>query len=397
MRRLLSAVLLLLALGAGIYLLSQGSTTPASAAATPRVPKAPKGFFGIVPQTPLTETDARYMKAGGIEAIRSPLIWPAIQPTKEGPYNWAAFDPVVEEAARQGLSVLPFVIATPKWVARKETTLPINNARQRKAYVAFLRAAVERYGPGGEFWVEHSPRRIREEMAKQAQGPVYELPGAQLKPIRKPMPIKTWQVWNEANFFYFAYPVSPHGYARLLKLSSGVIKRAEPRAKVMLSGLFGKPTAGARRGMPAAKFLEGLYRVPRIKSYFDGIALHPYAIDSEQLEGLVEEMHEVTVENHDRVPLYITEMGWGSQNDFHINAFEHGVRGQVEELKSAYSYLLRNRRMLNLKQVYWFSWKDLPESCTFCDSVGFFKSGDGFRAKPAWHAFVSITHGRTHP
>jgi len=282
-------------------------------------------------------------------------------------------------------------------VARKETTLPINNARQRKAYVAFLRAAVERYGPGGEFWVEHSPRRIREEMAKQAQGPVYELPGAQLKPIRKPMPIKTWQVWNEANFFYFAYPVSPHGYARLLKLSSGVIKRAEPRAKVMLSGLFGKPTAGARRGMPAAKFLEGLYRVPRIKSYFDGIALHPYAIDSEQLEGLVEEMHEVTVENHDRVPLYITEMGWGSQNDFHINAFEHGVRGQVEELKSAYSYLLRNRRMLNLKQVYWFSWKDLPESCTFCDSVGFFKSGDGFRAKPAWHAFVSITHGRTHP
>jgi len=397
LRRLLSAVLLLLALGAGIYLLSQGSTTPASAAATPRVPKAPKGFFGIVPQTPLTETDARYMKAGGIEAIRSPLIWPAIQPTKEGPYNWAAFDPVVEEAARQGLSVLPFVIATPKWVARKETTLPINNARQRKAYVAFLRAAVERYGPGGEFWVEHSPRRIREEMAKQAQGPVYELPGAQLKPIRKPMPIKTWQVWNEANFFYFAYPVSPHGYARLLKLSSGVIKRAEPRAKVMLSGLFGKPTAGARRGMPAAKFLEGLYRVPRIKSYFDGIALHPYAIDSEQLEGLVEEMHEVTVENHDRVPLYITEMGWGSQNDFHINAFEHGVRGQVEELKSAYSYLLRNRRMLNLKQVYWFSWKDLPESCTFCDSVGFFKSGDGFRAKPAWHAFVSITHGRTHP
>ena len=397
MRRLLSAVLLLLALGAGIYLLSQGSTTPASAAATPRVPKAPKGFFGIVPQTPLTETDARYMKAGGIEAIRSPLIWPAIQPTKEGPYNWAAFDPVVEEAARQGLSVLPFVIATPKWVARKETTLPINNARQRKAYVAFLRAAVERYGPGGEFWVEHSPRRIREEMAKQAQGPVYELPGAQLKPIRKPMPIKTWQVWNEANFFYFAYPVSPHGYARLLKLSSGVIKRAEPRAKVMLSGLFGKPTAGARRGMPAAKFLEGLYRVPRIKSYFDGIALHPYAIDSEQLEGLVEEMHEVTVENHDRVPLYITEMGWGSQNDFHINAFEHGVRGQVEELKSAYSYLLRNRRMLNLKQVYWFSWKDLPESCSFCDSVGLFKSGAGFRAKPAWRAFVQITHGQTHP
>jgi hypothetical protein len=397
LRRLLSAALLLLALGAGIYLLSQGATTPASAAATPRAPGAPKGFFGIVPQTPVTEKDAEYMKAGGIEAVRSPLIWPAIQPTRKGPYNWAAFDPVVEEAARQGLTVLPFVIATPKWVAKKETTLPIYNSRQRKAYVAFLRAAVERYGPGGQFWVEHSPRRIHEEKVKQENGPVYELPGAKLKPIAKPVPIRTWQVWNEANFFYFAYPVSPHDYARLLKLSSPVIKKAEPGAKVMLSGLFGQPTAGAKRGMPAAQFLEEIYKVPNIKSFFDGIALHPYAIDSEQLEELVEEMHEVTVKAHDRVPMYITEMGWGSQNDFHIDAFEHGIQGQVEELKSAYAYLLANRTRLDLKQVYWFSWKDLPESCAFCDSVGFFRAGNGFHAKPAWRAFVAITHGRTHP
>jgi hypothetical protein len=377
-------------------LLAGQSTTPAAAAPAP-LPKAPKGFFGIVPQTPVTEMDAKYMAAGGIEAIRAPLIWPAVQPTRNGPYNWAAFDPVVEEATRQGLSVLPFVIATPKWVAKKETTLPIGNATQRKAYVKFLRAAAERYGPGGAFWVEHSPKKIREEQAKEQKGPIYELPGAHLKPIAKPMPIKTWQVWNEANFFYFAYPVDPIAYAKLLKLSTPVIKKAVPGAKVILTGLFGMPKAGAKRGMPAAEFLERIYAVPGIKRYFDGIALHPYAIDSEQLEELVEATHQVTVDNKDRVPLYITEMGWGSQNDFHINAFEHGVRGQVEELKKAYTYLLENRTKLDLKQVYWFSWKDLPESCTFCDSVGFFKSGPGFRAKPSWRAFVAITGGRTHP
>ncbi|HEX3362645.1 MAG TPA: hypothetical protein VHS74_16750, partial [Solirubrobacterales bacterium] len=117
MRRLLAAALLVLALGGGIYLLSsQGSTTPAYAA-TAHKPAKGAGFFGIVPQTAVTEKDAEYMKAGGIEAIRSPLVWPGVQPTKRGPYNWAAFDPVVEEAARQGLSVLPFIIATPKWVA----------------------------------------------------------------------------------------------------------------------------------------------------------------------------------------------------------------------------------------------------------------------------------------
>jgi len=380
----------LLALAGGVYLLSQGSTTPASAAATPQVAKPPKGFFGVGPQTVLTEKDVKYMKAGGIEAIRWPMLWGAIQPTKKGGYKWEVFDPVVEEAARQGLTVLPFILSTPHWLAKKETTLPVNNATQRKVYTAFLRAAVERYGPGGEFWVIHSPQKIREEKEKQTTGPVYELPGAQLKPIAKPVPIKTWQVWNEANFFYFAYPVSPHN-------STPVIKAAEPGAKVILTGLFGRPTAGAKRGMPAAQFLEQLYKAPGIKSAFDGVALHPYAIDSEQLEEIVEEMHEVTVANHDRVPLYITEMGWGSQNDFHIDAFEHGVQGQVEELKAAYKYLLENRTRLDLKQVYWFSWKDLPESCAFCDSVGLFHYSAKFRPKPAWRAFVQITGGEPRP
>ena len=394
MRRLLAAALLVLALGGGIYLLTQETTTPASAAPTPA---APKGFFGIVPQTAVTKKDAEYMKAGGIEVVRAPLIWPAVQPTKKGGYHWESFDPVVEQAALQGLEVLPFFIATPKWVAGKETTLPFHSAAQRKAWTAFLKAAVERYGPGGQFWKEHSPATIRAEQEKAKNGPVYELPGAKLTPIPKPKPIRTWEIWNEANYFYFAYPVSPHDYARLLKLSTPVVKKAEPSAKVIIAGLFGRPTAGAKRGMPAAEFLEGLYAVPGIKSFFDGVSLHPYAIDTEELEEIVEELHQVTVANHDRVPLYITEMGWGSQNDFHIDAFEHGINGQTEELKKAYAFLLANRTKFNLKQVDWFSWKDLPESCAFCDSVGFFYSGAGFRSKPAWKAFVRITGGKPRP
>ncbi len=394
MKRLLAAALLILAIGGGAYLLTEGSTTPASAATTSR---PPKGFFGIVPQTALTEKDVQYMKAGGIETIRSPLIWPAVQPTKKGGYNWAAFDPVVEQAALQGLEVLPFFIATPKWVAGKETTMPFHNATQRNAWTAFVKAAVERYGPGGQFWKEHSPAVIRAEKEKAKLGPVYELPGAELTPIPKPKPIRNWEIWNEANYFYFAYPVSPHDYARLLKITSPVIKRAEPSAKVILAGLFGRPSAGGKRGMYAAQFLEGLYAVPGIKSFFDGVSLHPYAIDTEELEEIVEELHEVTVANHDRVPLYITEMGWGSQNDFNVDAFEHGINGQSEELKSAYAYLLANRNKLDLKQVDWFSWKDLPESCAFCDSVGFFYAGAGFKAKPAWRSFVAITGGKQRP
>jgi hypothetical protein len=350
-----------------------------SGSAKPPIP-APKGFFGIDPQSVLNDQDARYMKAGGIDAVRWPLPWNGIQPTRTGGYNWEGFDPIVEVAARHGLTVLPFVYGTPEWIAPKYTTLPVSSARARKAWIGFLEAAVKRYGPGGEFWAERAP------------GVVQYVPA-----IQRPLPIRTWQVWNEANFFYFAYPASPGRFTRLLKISSPAIKRVDPGAKVILSGLFGEPTVQGARGMDAAKFLNAVYRTPGIERFFDGVSLHPYAVFADDLEEMVEDIHEVTKENRDPVPLYITEMGWGSERNFKEVAFEQGPAGQVKQLRASYGYLLENRRRLRLKQVYWFSWKDLKDTCTFCDSTGLFREGLRFRAKPAWHAFVSITGGRARP
>ena len=65
--------------------------------------------------------------------------------------------------------------------------------------------------------------------------------------VPRPLPVRTWQVWNEANFFYFAYPVSPSRYAKLLKLTYQEIKADDPIAKVILSGLFGDPDQGPKR------------------------------------------------------------------------------------------------------------------------------------------------------
>jgi hypothetical protein len=376
MKRRLPAILLLAALAAALFASAQSGSAKS-------LPRPPAGFFGIAPQTGLTDEDLNYMKAGGIQGIRWPMIWSAIQPTRNGGYDWSSFDPIVLVAARHGLQVLPFVLSTPHWVASKPTTLPVDNARARTAWTTFLQAAVKRYGPGGEFWAQH---------ATVAPG------GVQYEPAVPSRPIRTWQVWNEANFFYFAFPASPQRYAKLLQISTPTIKAADPGAKVILTGLFGEPTAHGARGMPAAKFLETLYRTPGIKSLFDGVALHPYAADTETLEELVEGLHEVTVANHDRVPLYITEMGWGSQNDYNKDAFEQGIQGQVKELRGAYGFLLENQRRLDLKQVYWYSWKDLDNSaCDFCDSVGLFRGGPKFHPKPAWRAFVAITGGRARP
>ena len=364
---LLAALLLALVLGT-----QTGAAKP--------IPQPPRGFFGIVPQTPLGPEDFRYMKAGGIESIRLTLPWAGVQPTRNSPYNWGGFDAALELATRAGLRVLPAIGSPPRWATRKETTMPVATARQRKGWADFLSAAVARYGPGGEFWDQTG-----------GIGPNYE------PAIANPIPIREWQIWNEPNFFYFAYPVSTSTYSKLVTISSQAIKSVDPKAKVVLAGLFAEPTAKGRKGLPATTYLERLYAIPGFKNRFDGIDLHPYAVDSEDLERMIEEFTEVARENRDRPALYLTELGWGSENNFQQVAFEQGIRGQVKQLRASYGYLLENARRLNLKSAYWFSWKDLPESCTFCDSVGLFRAGPKFRAKPSWHAFVALTGGRARP
>jgi hypothetical protein len=345
------------------------------------VPLPPRSFFGIVPQGPLSEEDARYMRAGGIGSIRMGIGWDSVQATRGGPFNWESIDREVAMAASQGLRVLPFLAGVAPWLSSTPTTLPIDSSQAREEWKAFVEAAVKRYGPGGEFWAEHAPGVAKDGIV-----------------IATPLPIRTWQIWNEANFFYFAFPVSPIRYARLVKPSYNAIKSVDPGAKVVLSGLFGDPNEGGQYGMSAVDFLAKLYRVPGIKHYFDAVALHPYAFHVEDLEAMVEGIRAVMLDNDDPgAGLYITEMGWGSQDDPNVVAFEQGIGGQARELRGAYRYLLANRLRLNLLAAYWFTWKDSSLYCSFCDSVGLFGEGSDFSAKPAWDALVRITGGRAAP
>lgn len=355
---------------------------PTSLAASKKaVRPVPPSFFGIVPQTGLTEEDVRHMRAGGIGSVRMGMGWDSVQATRGGPYGWEIIDREVARAASHGLRVLPFLGGVAPWLGTTPTTLPVDSAQAVEEWKAFVSAAVKRYGPNGEFWAEHPP-------GVAVDGVV----------IPEPLPIRTWQIWNEVNFFYFAFPVSPARYARLLKPSSNAIRSVDPGAKILLSGLFGDPKEGGSYGMSAAGFLAALYRVPRIERYFDAVALHPYAFHVDDLEEMVEDVRAVMLDNDDPgARLRITEMGWGSQDNSQVVAFEQGIQGQKRELKGAYRYLLANRRRLKLDAAYWFTWKDSSLYCTYCDSVGFFSEGSGLLPKPAWYAFVKITGGRAWP
>ena len=331
-------------------------TAPAAGAA-----KLPKRFFGIQPQTALTQADTDRMRKGGVGSIRIGIAWSFVQPSGPNGFDWSAIDDVVQKASKSGLEVFPFVYSTPSWVAGKSTTLPVSNAKAKGAWKQFLKAAVDRYGPGD---------------------PVGSIP------------IRNWQIWNEWNFHFFTTPVSASRYGQLLRISKQAIKSEDRGASIILGGLFARPKGSPSRAQDAATILNKLYGMKGIKSTFDGVALHPYAADAEQMKAYTEQLRRVMVRNGDRrAGFYMTEMGWGSQANSPVS-FERGLKGQAKELRQAYSYLIKNRGRLNVKRTYWFSWKDAKGSCNFCDSVGLFRAGAKFRPKPAWFSFVKITGGK---
>ena len=125
---------------------------PASASAY-----LPPGFVGISPQNPLGHKDFELMREAGVDNVRLPMFWSAIEsksPLVVKP-DWSGFDKEVELAAEADVRIMPFVWGSPEWVAAEQVDLPVKTSWQRWAWQKFLREAARRYGPEGEFWEDH--------------------------------------------------------------------------------------------------------------------------------------------------------------------------------------------------------------------------------------------------
>lgn len=345
----------------------------------------PSGFWGVVPQNGLSAEQFQRLSRGGVESIRIPIGWAAVQPVKNGGFDWSGFDNQVEEAAKAGIRVLPFLTGAPEWAVPEKRVpeagglvaparLPVSGAG-RTGWASFLTAAVARYGPTGSFWSEHTG-------------------------VPK-IPIREWQIWNEPNFKYFVAKPNPTEYGQLVKISYTALKAADPGAKVILAGLFARPK-GARNPKTgkhkslnwyASDFVSQMYKTtPGIKAKFNGASLHPYTIYAKELPSVIEEFREVLAVNKDGGKgLYITELGWSSGKASTGNRFAKGPSGQARELRTAFTKLRNKQVAWRLKGVYWFSVDDAPGACNFCDHSGLFEAG--FRPKPAWSAYVGFAGG----
>jgi hypothetical protein len=125
----------------------------------------PAGFWGVVPQNAPTAEQFGQLGRGGVESMRISIGWPSVQPSQGSSFDWSGYDNQVEEAAKAGIKVLPFLTGAPEWAVpgrrvpgagglTAPANLPVSGAA-RSGWVSFLTAAVARYGPTGSFWSEH--------------------------------------------------------------------------------------------------------------------------------------------------------------------------------------------------------------------------------------------------
>jgi len=330
-----------------------------------------RAFFGTVgAETPAVEEFAA-MGDAQVGTYRFPLDWSQIQPTEGTPPDWSAIDPQVENAALNGVEILPVAYGSPEFAASERREPPLGSPEAKQGWRDFLTAAVERYGRGGEFWT------------------TFELdhPGVQ------PRPMTALQVWNEQNSptFYAPKP-SPKKYAKLLKISNQALADAD--LTIVLGGMFGTPNRD--KGVYSWKFLKRLYKVKRAKKLFDAVALHPYAPNLKGIKAQIELARKQMKKAKDRkTPVWITELGWGSAgpNDHPLVKSEQGQR---KMLRKSFNLALDRKGKWKIRRVLWFAWRD-PDTeedvvggvCHWCGSAGLFDTD--LEPKPAHGQYRKFT------
>jgi putative glycosyl hydrolase/Big-like domain-containing protein/hemolysin type calcium-binding protein len=336
-------------------------------------------FFGIA-QGALDAPDAQRIADVGVRTERFMLKWREVESTK-GSYDWSARDWLVGALASRGVRPAPFVWGSPQWVGNGAAARPpVDSAADVQAWQTFLKAAVARYGRGGSYWANGYRQRF----------------GADATPL----PVQSWQVWNEPNLSKYFDPGqtvahAAQKYARLLGISHDAIKGEDQQAQIVLAGMpgYGDVTAW--------KFLDTLYRVSGVKGDFDAAALHPYARDLDRFRRELVQFRAVMKNHGDRAtPLWLTELAWGSgpPDQFGHNV---GLSRQQQLLSGAFKLVLSRRSAWNVQRIFWFLWHDPPPGsdyatlCSICGTAGLV---DHTRSpKPAYYTFKGFTAETTPP
>jgi hypothetical protein len=324
---------------------SRGSAKAATGKAHLAGTPVPPRFVGVNAGGPLLNgpgvnaaSQFRQMVASGVQTVRTVFDWSEAQPYATWadvpagqrsefadvggvPTNFSATDQIVALAAQRRLTVLPEVLYAPPWDQGSNPSGGAAPPARTAPYANFLTALIDRYGPHGSFWRTHHPK----------------------------LAIRMWQVWNEPNInVYWPQPFAPT-YVRLLKAAHDAIKRADPRATVVLAAITNV----------AWRDLGRIYAIRGARKLFDVAAVNAFTSTPKKVIRFLELVRRAMNRLGDhRKPLLYTEMSWPSatgQSVKHLD-WDTTEAGQARKVAAVLPMLAAKRRSLGLKAFYYYTW-----------------------------------------
>jgi polysaccharide biosynthesis protein PslG len=267
--------------------------------------------------------EQRLMRSSGVWSVRVAVQWAQLQPRAGARPNLRSLDRFVAGAARARLDVLPVVLGTPGWAAANPSSAA-SPPRDPRTYGRFLQALVRRYGPRGSLW--------------RGRG----------APPRRPS--RRWQIWNEPDITKYWSAPGPwqRGYVRLLRAARTALKRADPRAQVVLAGLTNRSWLDLRKVYAAGG-----------RGLFDLAAAHPFSARVSNVVKIVRLVRaEMRRARDARTPLLVTELSWtsGKGRATFTYGWETTESGQASRVRSALRRLAAARGRFRLAGVYWYTW-----------------------------------------
>jgi len=345
-----------------------GATASAQAATAPDL--------GVISIKEPDSAEFDRMGAAGLDVYRVNLSWSAVQHFSPDSFDWngfagARYDDLICNAARNGIQILPTVFGAPAWANGGGPPQKPPLVQHRDEFGAFIAAAAARYGPEGSIWTD---------------------PGSPCEGLT-PLPVTTWQIWNEPNLKYFWAPKpNAAGYKAMLVAARNAL---EPiGGKVMLAGLSPRPQP--QFGIWPTTYLNDLYKAGA-KPYFDLMAAHPYDLKPSGITSQVTALRKVMKNYRDDVKdLWITEFGWASGGPKTTLT----VKPKVQAAYLAASYkIAKTQTDLGIKGLIWYALRDVPfreVSPPATRDAWLYHSGlltSKGVAKPAWDTLARLAGG----
>ncbi len=315
----------------------------------------------------------------GADLYRMNITWSNVSDQgnwRESPAWQQSYDPIFEQAAKHGITILADIYGRDKNEPVHQFYLP-EETDKFKEFQEFAWTVVQRYGRGGTFWSSHSSLPYR--------------------------PVTDWEVWNEPNLPLNnpGEKVLPQKYAEFLVSTSSTIKAAQANArkagepndmKVLHGGLY-QPG-----GTSVWTFVETAHNVSGYGSSFDGLSLHPYSFsgnEAEKLSGVEQNIgiaHAALAEFVGGKSIWVTELGWPTMGTEVPNAGSPVTEGeQANLLTKSFDWIKAHAGTYGIELATWYFYKDLDEdkSSKWDHHCGLRKADGTYR--PSWWAFEEET------